>query len=215
MEIYSTEEQQEEAIKSFFKENGVQILVGAALGLAGFTGWNMYVDSKIEAQENASMQFEEFIKVAGVETAKSELVDAELDSFVKAHGETGYAIFANLIAAKKAVEAGQLTTAETRLLAASKETSEVSLKGLVDIRLARVQIALEKYDVALTTLASITESAYEARVAEIKGDALLAQGKNTEARQAYQTAADKGGLDGNAILKMKLQDLALSTNVAS
>ena len=81
--------------------------------------------------------------------------------------------------------------------------------------MARVQIALEKYDAALATLASITESAYEARVAEIKGDALLAQGKNTEARQAYQTAADKGGLDGNAILKMKLQDLALSTNVAS
>ena len=38
MEIYSTEEQQVEAIKSFWKENGSQIIVGAVLGLGGFSG---------------------------------------------------------------------------------------------------------------------------------------------------------------------------------
>ncbi|MDA8621102.1 tetratricopeptide repeat protein [Psychrosphaera sp.] len=215
MEIYSTEEQQEEAIKSFFKENGLQILVGAALGVAGFTGWNMYVDGQIEAQESASLEFDQFLKVAGSETAQAETVNSELNKFVEAHGETGYSIFANLIAAKKAVEAGELSVAETRLQTAASATTESSLKGLVNTRLARVQVALEKYDAALKTLSLITETAYEARVAEIKGDALIAQGNESEARQAYQFAADKGGLEGNAILKMKLQDLALSSNVAS
>ncbi len=215
MEIYSTEEQQEEAIKSFFKENGLQILVGAALGVAGFTGWNFYVDSQIEAQESASVEFDQFLKVAGAESAQVDVVDSELSKFVEAHGDTGYNIFANLVAAKKSVEAGELTVAETRLQAAVNATTETSLKGLVNTRLARVQVALEKYDAALETLSLVTAPAYEARVAEIKGDALVAQGKESEARQAYQLAADKGGLEGNTILKMKLQDLALSTNVAS
>ena len=70
MDSYSTEEQQEEAIKSFFKENGVQILVGAALGLAGFTGWNMYVDGKIEAQE-AVVVVQNFFFMGGSERARN------------------------------------------------------------------------------------------------------------------------------------------------
>ncbi len=215
MEIYSTEEQQEEAIKTFLKENGVQIVVGAVLGLAGFSGWNMYVDNKIAAQEAASVQFDTFIDVTSAETVKTDVVDAELQKFVSAHGESGYAIFANLVASKKAAEAGELDKAESRLMAAELATTEPSLKALVQSRLARVQVALEKFDAAVATLAKIKEPAFEARVAEIKGDALLSQGKADEARQAYQLAADKGGLEGNNVLKMKLQDLALTLNATS
>lgn len=214
MEIYSTEEQQEEAIKKFLKENGVQIVVGAVLGLAGFSGWNYYVDSQLEAQEQASIEYDKFVEVASAETAKVDTVNAELKSFVDAHGETGYAIFANLIAAKTAVEAGDLATAESRLKAAETATTEPSLKALVGTRLARVQTGLGNYNAALSTLDAIKAEGFEANVSELKGDVYVAQGHTDKARQAYQAAADKGGLEGNNVLKMKLQDLAQPVVVA-
>lgn len=215
MEIYSTEEQQEEAIKKFFKENGLQIFLGAALGLGGFTGWNMYVESQLEAQEAASVEYDKFLEAATAETAQLDSVNSELNEFVKAHGETGYGIFANLIAAKKAAEAGDLKAAESRLVEAEKATTEPSLNALINTRLARVQTGLGNFDAALATLDSITESGFEANVAELKGDVYVAQGSADKARQAYQLAADKGGLEGNNVLKMKLQDLAQPVSTAS
>lgn len=214
MEIYSTEEQQEEAIKKFLKENGVQIVVGAVLGLAGFSGWNYYVDSQLEAQEKASLEYDKFVEVVSNEAVKPETVNAELKAFVDAHGESGYAIFVNLIAAKTAVEAGDLAAAESRLIAAEKATMVPSLKAMVSTRLARVQTGLEKYDAALATLNSIKEEGFEANVAELKGDVFMAQGDEDKARQAYQVAADKGGVDGNNVLKMKIQDLAQPVAIA-
>ncbi|QTH63645.1 tetratricopeptide repeat protein [Psychrosphaera ytuae] len=215
MEIYSTEEQQEEAIKKFFKENGLQIFLGAALGLGGFMGWKSYVASQLEAQEAASVEYDKFVESATAETAQLESINTELNAFVTAHGETGYGIFANLIAAKKAAEAGDLKAAESRLVAAEKATTEPSLNALINTRLARVQTGLGNYDEALATLNAITESGFEANVAELKGDVYVAQGLADKARQAYQLAADKGGLEGNNVLKMKLQDLAQPVSTAS
>ena len=58
MEHYETEEQQVEAIKRFWKENGTAIIVGAVLGLGGLWGWRYYNDEQIAAKEQASAAFE-------------------------------------------------------------------------------------------------------------------------------------------------------------
>jgi len=52
MEIYSTEEQQAEAIKSFFRDNGIALAVGVVLGLGGLYGWRAYNQHNIEVAEN-------------------------------------------------------------------------------------------------------------------------------------------------------------------
>lgn len=214
MEVYSTEEQQVEAIKKFWQENGTQIILGALIGLGGFGGWKWYVNDKIESQETASADYDKFIEATQPLSVNSEATAGELNKFLEAHGDSGYAIFANLVAAKKAVDGGEFDVALGNLQAAEKQTTDSSLKGLVSLRVARVQVQLEQLDAALTTLGSIENSGYDARVAELKGDIYLAKGDADKARVEYQTAADKGGLDGNDLLKMKLDDLALSTKVA-
>ncbi|MBU2880744.1 tetratricopeptide repeat protein [Psychrosphaera sp. B3R10] len=210
MEIYSTEEQQVEAIKKYWHDNGTQIIVGALLGLGGFFAWNQYVDSKIEAQEAASAAYDQFIE-------KSDSADAnlssELQQFVDAHGESGYAIFVNLVAARKSVEDNKFEQALSELSAAAKLTTDQTLSGLIATRIARVNIELKQYDAALTTLNAIKDEGYKSRVAELKGDVYLAQGNADKARVEYQAAADAGGLTGNTLLKMKLDDLALSSEV--
>jgi len=212
MEIYSTEEQQVEAIKKFWQENGTQIIVGAALGLAGFWGWNFYVDKKIEAQEAASTGFEKFTEVAGATDVNSESVESELKAFVEKHGDSGYAIFVKLIAAKQSVADEKFEVALEHLTSASAQVTDSSLKGLVESRIARVQMELKQYDAAIATLNGISNEGFKSRVAELKGDVYLAKGEIDKARLEYQTAADNGGLQGNNLLQMKLDDLTQSSS---
>ncbi|PAR85254.1 YfgM family protein, partial [Vibrio cholerae] len=44
MELYDTEEQQVEAIKDWWKENGKAVIFGAVIGLGGLFGWRYYQD---------------------------------------------------------------------------------------------------------------------------------------------------------------------------
>ncbi|NVK26060.1 MAG: tetratricopeptide repeat protein [Gammaproteobacteria bacterium] len=213
MEIYSTEEQQEEAIKNFLKENGLNIVVGAVLGVSGWLGWNWYSDKQLAEKEAASAQYEKFAEVAQAADVTLETVNSELNQFVAQYGESGYAIFAQLIAAKQAVIEGKFEQAEKSLTAAAAQAESSSLKDLVTVRLARVQIEQEKFDAALTSLNAVSNEGYSSRVAELKGDVYLAQGNTDKARSEYQAAADKGGLETNTVLKMKLDDLALSAKL--
>ena len=212
MEVYSTEEQQVEAIKKFWQENGTQILLGAALGLGGWGGWNWYVDDQIAQKEAASAQYEEFISTTVQADASLDSISQELNKFTKAHGESGYNIFVQLIAAQQAASQGNFELAEQSLVSAAKQTKDDSLKSLILVRQARVQTQLEKYDVALATLNTVTNEAYAATAAELKGDVYVAQGNLDKARTEYQAAADKGGLEGNNLLKIKLDDLAVSSS---
>jgi len=215
MEVYSTEEQQVEAIKSFWKENGTQIILGAFLGIGGFATWNWYVDNQAAEKEAASVQYEEFVKVSQAEGATSESLESELKAFTATYGESGYGVFVQLLAAKQAVTDGDYVKAAENLNSALTLTDSVSLKELVSIRLARIQLELKQYDVALQTLSTIKGEGYAARVAELTGDSHLAQGDKDKARMSYQSAADNGGLEGNTLLKMKLDDLALSSKITS
>jgi predicted negative regulator of RcsB-dependent stress response len=44
VEVYTTEEQQVEVIKSWWKENGTSVLAGTVIGLVGLFGWRYYND---------------------------------------------------------------------------------------------------------------------------------------------------------------------------
>ena len=48
MDINQTEEQQVEAIKKFWHDNGNAVIAGLVIGLGGFIGFNLYKDHKLE-----------------------------------------------------------------------------------------------------------------------------------------------------------------------
>ena len=50
MELYDSEEQQVEAIKDWWKENGKAVVLGVVVGLGGLFGWRYYQDSVVQAQ---------------------------------------------------------------------------------------------------------------------------------------------------------------------
>lgn len=206
MEQFATEEQQVEAIKKFWKENGVSIIVGAVIGLGGLWGWRYYNDTQIAQKEAASTQYEQVI------TALNEGVNADLQAkqFAEADPANGYALLTALQLAKKAVESENYDEAAKHLNQVVANTDNPAIKDLASLRLARVQQAQEAYDDAIATLATVTSEAFKAQVEEAKGDVFVEQQLFDKARAAYSAALE--GNDGNALLKMKLDNLAVAAN---
>ncbi|MDM5123029.1 YfgM family protein [Aeromonas rivipollensis] len=205
MEVYTTEEQQVEVIKSWWKENGTSVLAGTVIGLVGLFGWRYYNELQQTNQEAASQAY----NAMTAQLAKGD--DAALEqakSFISAHQGDAYAELAALQLAAAAVKAGKLDLAAEQLTQVAVNGDE-SIKPIAALRLARVLKDQGKADEALAQLGKINNDAFKAQVAEVRGDVLLGQGKPEEARDAYQVAADAGGLQSSAELKLKMDDLAL------
>lgn len=206
MDIYSTEEQQAEAIKRFFRENGLSLALGVAIGLGGLYGWKAYNQSQITTAENASDAYTQLVEGGAVLGAA--------DTFIAEHKDTNYSVLAAFVAAKEAVEKDQLDVASEKLSWVVENVNNADLKATATTRLARVQIAQQQYDQALSTLNGKFADSFTATVAELKGDIYTAQGDVNQARTAYQAAADAGGLENNPLLQIKLDDLAVTSPAA-
>jgi len=206
MEIYSTEEQQAEAIKRFFCENGLSLALGVIVGLGGLYGWKAYNQNQITTAEQASDAYTKLVE--------SDNVLASADAFISENKDTQYATLAAFVAAKEAVDAQKLDVANEKLSWIVSNVDNAQLKAIATTRLARVQIAQQQYDDALSTLNAPLPEAFNANVAELKGDIYTQQGNKEQARVAYQAAVDAGGLTSNPLLQIKLDDLAVTSPAA-
>ncbi|WP_440893189.1 tetratricopeptide repeat protein [Aeromonas dhakensis] len=205
MEVYTTEEQQVEVIKNWWKENGTSVIAGTVIGLVGLFGWRYYNEHQQTTQEAASQAYNEM----SAQLAKGDAAGFEqAQSFISAHKGDSYAELAALQLAAAAVKADKLDLAAEQLTQVATSGDE-SIRPIAALRLARVLNDQGKADEALAQLGKINNDAFKAQVAEVRGDILQKQGKSEEARDAYQVAADAGGLQSSAELKLKMDDLAL------
>ncbi len=204
MEIYSTEEQQEEAIKKAIKENWLVVVLGAAIGLGGVWGWRYYDSSVRAGQAAESAAYEEIVKNAESEDAD---IVAKANGYISEHGDSAYSVMLALTAAKQAVTKGDLDEASKQLKWAAQHSTKPSVKGVAQVRLARILTEQQKYDDALAILNGAMPESFKAQVEELKGDIYVKQGEKEKARIAYQAAADNDGLTGNNALQFKIDNL--------
>lgn len=203
MEIYSTEEQQVDAIKQFWKDYGTSIVIGAFVGLGGLYGWNYYSDVKIAKAEEASQAFQTLTAKSADEAA----MQAGVAEFSKNHDQKGYQALLDLSVAKTAVEAKDYAKAEEALKKVITAKPGAGLDMIATLRLARIQAELGQIDTGLTTLEQVTDKAFLAQREELKGDFLVRQGHVDKAKAAYQAAVDNGGVITSPALKIKLDNL--------
>ncbi|EHD2267217.1 YfgM family protein [Vibrio cholerae] len=203
MELYDTEEQQVEAIKDWWKENGKAVIFGAVIGLGGLFGWRYYQDSVVAAQEAASQSYSKAMDALQAKGIESE---GTIQTFIDANKETEYAVLAAMQLAKAQVDAGQLDEALAQLEWAKGATKDAALKPLLTFRVARLQAEQGQFDDALTQLTSIQEKSWAGRVAELRGDILMRKGDRAAAYAAYTEAQQAE--DASQTLQMKLDDLA-------
>ena len=212
MEIYQTEEQQVEAIKGYWEENGNMIIAGIALGFAGFIGFNLYKDGKLEDELAISDSYQTLIETSAKDKAA---FSANAEKFINENSGTSYVSLTALALAKEAAANKDWESVQTQLAAAIESAPSDGIKGIASLRLARVQIQQEQFEQALATLAKPLPESFKAAVEEIKGDTYLLQGKKELARSAYQAAISADGLASSPSLQMKLDDLATAVNLTT
>ncbi len=169
MEIYNNDEQQAEAIKNWIKENGRAVLLGAAIGLVGMFGWRYYNEYHQGKMEAASAAYDLVIK--DLDQNKDKAFPA-VSEFVSNYSGSAQGDLAALQLASAAVKAGKLDVAVTQLQTVA-DKGNAAVKPIAAIRLARVLGEQGKFADAQKRLDSVTQKAYKAVVAEVRGDLYL------------------------------------------
>ncbi|HCE3714624.1 hypothetical protein CGK04_13865 [Vibrio parahaemolyticus] len=203
MELYDTEEQQVEAIKDWWKENGKAVIIGAVVGLGGLFGWRYYQDTVIQASETASQSY-----TTAMNALQEKGVDAQSDvqAFIESNEVKEYSVLAALQLAKAQVEAKDFAAALEQLKWAQSNTKDAALSPLISYRIARIETEMGNFDAANTELGKVTNTAWAGRIAELRGDIALRQGDKDAAYAAYTEAQQAA--DASPTLQMKLDDLA-------
>ncbi|MBX3702981.1 MAG: tetratricopeptide repeat protein [Steroidobacteraceae bacterium] len=210
---YLSEREQADQLRHWFRENWIWLVAGVAMTVGGFYGWRWWearesgrsvaAEARFTAMVNAlaGNQRDEGIRIAGEITGE--------------YADTPYADQATLVLARLDVESGDLAKAGERLAQVMKSSKDPDLRLVARLRLARVQLAQGQHDAALATLAGAREASVEARVAELRGDTLLAKGDRAGALAAYRQAqAAAGGaaeLVDAQLLGLKIDELAAAT----
>ncbi len=210
MDVYKTEEEQVEAIKKWWQENGKSIIAGVVIGITAIFGWRAYDSHTAVQAEQASVLYEQMLVAARTNDEENALVYA--NRIFDDYKSSTYAVFASLMLAKVAAEAGELEEAETHLRWVMGNSSQAEFKHIARLRLARVLIANDKLELATETLNISKPGDFVARYDELRGDIYAKQGKSDEAIKAYEKslANSKGSGDAQSLLQMKLNDLGRS-----
>lgn len=205
MAQYETEEQQVEALKSWWKENGTAVILGALLGvgaLGGWRGWGWYQEKQAVNASDIFASVQEFM-ITGDRASfqeQAEILRAD-------YASTPYAVLATLHEAKGQAEQGDLKAAAESLRWAIKHSAQPSIRDVARIRLARVLVADHKLDAAQAVIDQEFSEGYRSLVHEIQGDILIARGEPEQAKQAYDLALESARASGVEFLQMKRDDL--------
>jgi len=203
VELYDTEEQQVEAIKDWWKENGKAVIIGAVVGLGGLFGWRYYQDSVTQASEAASQSYTTVMSTLQTKGADAQ---ADIQAFIDSNEVKEYSVLAALQLAKVQVEAKDLSAALEQLKWAQSNTKDAVLAPLISYRIARIEAEMNNFDAANAELALVTDAAWTGRIAELRGDIALRQNDKAAAYAAYTEAQQ--ATDASPTLQMKLDDLA-------
>lgn len=224
MATYGDDEEQVEALKRWWTENGTSLLTGIALVLAVFFGVRYWQSSQVSTSAAASDLYQQIADLAIdsiTEPATEEAIlgaQAIYATLKNEYPDSIYTRYAALAIARFQVESNELDLAATELqwildnpgLGVMKEADE-ELFLTARVRLARVKVAQGKAQEALDLLRAVEPGAFAGNYAEVEGDALVALGQTDAARAAYERALAEMATGNPLVLQLKLQDLGVSS----
>ncbi len=216
MDVYRTEEEQVEAIKKWWKQNGNNLIMAVGVAILIIVGWQMWQDQKRAKGEAAATLYMELIEATKATASNDEETEANKATFnhllkqIKSdYADSRYAVLASLIAAKQLVSSNDADAAEAELRWALEQQPSRELELLIKLRLAKVLMVKGDYQAALALIESQDAGALSSLYEELKGDLYLQLGDKNKARAAYKKALDAAGsTNQRPLLDLKYKDLA-------
>ncbi|AER31696.1 putative negative regulator of RcsB-dependent stress response [Pantoea sp. PA1] len=198
MEVYSNENEQVDALRRFFANNGKALAVGVVIGIAALGGWRYWSSHQQDSAKTVSAEYQKVTRA--MQAGKPETLEA-VNTFASENSNT-YGALAALDLAKQYVDSNQLDKAATLLQNGLKDTKDANLQAVINLRLARIQLQQNQADAALKTLDSVKGDGWTAIVADIRGEALLSKGDKQGARDAWSKGVES---DASPALKQMMQ----------
>ncbi len=217
MADHITEEEQIEALKRWWDENGKQVVLAIVLTVGGYFGWQAWTDHVEEKTAAASLVYQEMLDhisdvTAGdvVDTDKQVEISQLAETLKQDYSNTQYAFYAALIKAKLAVEGTDLSAAAVELQWAMDNAGETVSENIARLRLARVEAAAGNLDKALQLVQGVDAGELKSAFDEAKGDFYQLQGNAAAAYTAYEAAMmgiDAGNSSASQLLQLKISQV--------
>lgn len=217
--VYDTDEEQIEALKGWWEENGTSLIIGIVLVLAVLFGSRYWQSSRAT---QAGLASDLYVQMTTNVLNDTDLIvnDQELNSALTLHTElkenfssSVYSRYSALLLARLHVQRSELSDAAIELQWILDNTSLGLFQSIDDeleltarSRLARVVLAQGDAEAALALLNAVEPGTFAGTFADIEGDAYVALGRLQEAREAYQTAIDLGV--NPEVIGLKLNDIS-------
>lgn len=222
MATLHTEEEQVEALKRWWKQNGWSTVLGIVMALALYLGWQNWQTRQHNYAAEASVRYQQLLMM--VQANERSPTEAQLarasqsvENLKADFGDTSYARFAALLLARLQVVDGDLQGAQEQLRWVLDQRNDAAIDQLAQLRLARVLFALGEDDEAMAIADLIedknSDSAFAAGFYELQGDISSDRGDLDAARDFYRQALEQGGGAGgysNPMVRLKLESLAVS-----
>lgn len=190
MSVHDLEEQERiDALKAWWKQHGNTVTLGIAVFaavMAGIQGWRWY-QQKQNVEAAAVYQAVQ----ASAQANDVKKIREAAGAIMEKYPSTSYATRAALEAARANYESGDAKSAKAQLQWVTENASETQARDVARLRLAGVLLDEKNYAEAVKLLEVKHDAAFDGLYADVKGDVMVAQGKMTEARTAYQMALSK------------------------
>lgn len=186
MAAYTTDQEQLELLRNWFKKYGLSIVLGIVFALILNFGWRYWQQRQQQTLTQASVLYEQMLEAQI--TQQTATVQQTADTLMQRYAHTPYAAFAAMMLAKNALSQNNLAVAQQKLEWVVDHANP-ALQPVAKIRLARVLLAQQKPQEALSQLQHVgADTPYNAAAQWVRGDAYAALHQTAQAQLAYQAA---------------------------
>ena len=187
-----SDSEQLDTLKSFTQKYGSSIITGILIALIAFFGWQYWQKKQLVTAQTETAKVQQLMDDAqGLKDNPNAFatLSTAADKIMKEAPDTVQAIQSQMVMAKIAYDNGKYADAERALQRVENtKIDDAGLLQIVKLRLAYAQLAQNKFDAALKTLAAVTEPAFKATAEEARGDVYVAKKDIENAKKAYQSA---------------------------
>ena len=207
--IDSQEQEQLDALKAWWKDNRNWLVTVLSVAIVAYAAFSLWKNYQARQAGEAAMLYAEVTKQVASNDAKR--INDAVAALVEKYSGTAYAPRAQLLAVQTNIQAKDLTRAKSQLQWVIAHADESGLQDTARLKLASLLLDEKDYAGAIKLLDATSPDAFTGLFADLKGDVLAAQGKNSEARAAYKLALDK--MDSKStyrnLIQLKLDGLGL------
>ena len=208
MDIYASDEEKGEAIKQWWRNNGMSVAMGIALGFAAVGGMKYWQGQQETLKVEASKAYQ--VVMSAAESNDVAMAEEQAKRLMTEFPESSYATLAAFKLAEQKVIGEDVASSKTYLQWVIENASLTGQADIARLRLTRLLVSESAFDDALALAEQSTSTAFASLFAEARGDIYAAQAKPTEAHAAYTTALEAADAGRQANLQLKLDNVVVA-----